>query len=84
MTEELALEELARDTRAVHFDERTGGAAALRMDLARDELLADARLTEHEDRGLGARDRLEPTCGAGVPGRPPVDELVIDPDARDE
>jgi hypothetical protein len=57
--EELALDELLADRRAVHRDERTLGAGAAGVDGARDQLLAGAGFAENGDRGGRGRDPLD-------------------------
>ena len=59
VTEELALDELLRDRRAVHGDHRLAGASRAVVDRARDELLARAALAEHENRRVRGRDALD-------------------------
>src|SRR5205085_3113460 len=51
VTEELALDELARDRRAVHLHERLLLARAEPVDRPRDELLAGAALSRDEHAG---------------------------------
>src|SRR5690606_4558607 len=58
--EELALEQLVRDRRAVDLDERTLAARAARVDHVRDELLADARFALDQHARARLRDGLEP------------------------
>src|SRR5438105_420205 len=48
MAEQLALDELTRNRRAVHLDERALRACGLRVNRARDELLARAVLARDE------------------------------------
>jgi hypothetical protein len=50
VAEERALEQLSGDCCAADLDERAFGALAAAVDLARDQLFADPRLAEHEDR----------------------------------
>src|SRR5262249_14212398 len=59
VAEQLALDELARDGRAVDLHEGPVGARRQAVDGARDELLARAALARHEDRRLGRRDLLD-------------------------
>src|SRR4029078_4900246 len=54
VAEQLAVGELVGDGRAVDRDERAGPAAAI-VELAGDELLADAGLAEHEQRRRAGR-----------------------------
>src|SRR5262249_43109220 len=54
--EELALDELGRDRRAVHLDERALGERGGLVHRAGDELLAGAALAGDEDTALGRRD----------------------------
>jgi hypothetical protein len=56
--EELALEEVLRDRRAVDADERPLGAPAVRVDAPGDELLPRPGLAEDEHRGVGRRDQI--------------------------
>src|SRR5690606_29100975 len=57
--EELALEQLVGDRRAVDLHEGPVAARAARMDHVRDELLADARLTLDQHACARLRDGLE-------------------------
>ena len=56
MPEELALEQGLGDGRAVHGNERSIGALAVRVDGPGDELLAGAALARDENDGVGRRD----------------------------
>ena len=57
--EELALEQLVRNRRAVHRDQRPLAAEASLVNAAGDDFLAGARLTQDEDAGPGRRDQLD-------------------------
>src|SRR5205814_9939602 len=60
MAEELGLDQLLGDRRAIHLDESLAAAQAVAMDRTRDQLLADAALAVNEHRRIGrrgARDR---------------------------
>ena len=59
MTEELALEELVWDRSAVHAHHRTIRAWASLVNRRRDELLARAGLSVHEDAGFGGSHHLD-------------------------
>ncbi len=59
VAEQLALDELPRDRRAVHLHEGAVGARAEAVQGAGDKLLAGAALAGDEDRGLGGGDLLE-------------------------
>ena len=59
VAEELALEQLARDRAAVDAHERTVLARAAGVHGVGDELLADARLAQHEHARVGRRHRLD-------------------------
>ena len=60
VAEELALEQLVRNRRAVDLDERPLAARAARVDDVRDELLADAGLALDQHARRRLRDGLEP------------------------
>ena len=60
VAEELALEQLVRNRRAVDLDERTLRSRAARVNHVRDELLADAGLAVDQHAGRRLRDRFEP------------------------
>src|SRR5262249_35131096 len=69
VAEELALDELARQRRAVQFFERAFRARRHLVDRARDELLARAALARHEHGRLrlrGARDLLHQLLDRGT------------------
>jgi hypothetical protein len=68
MPEQLALDQLLGDGGAVHLDEGAGGAKALVMDVASDELLARSVLPEDEHAPVGRR-RLRDVGAQGVDGR---------------
>src|SRR5688500_11023802 len=55
MSEELALEQAARNRRAVELHERSRAARAHRMNRSGHELLARSRLTADEHRRIGRR-----------------------------
>src|SRR5690606_1537308 len=57
--EELAFEQLARDRRAVHLDQRTVRARAAGVNRVRDELLADSRFALDQHARVRLRDGLE-------------------------
>jgi hypothetical protein len=59
VTEQLALDQLTRDGRAVHFDERRVFARAQPVNGAADQLLASAGFTGDEHTGLGGRDLVD-------------------------
>ncbi len=59
VAEELALDQLARQRRAVHRHERPLAARAAVVDRARDELLAGAGLAEDQHRAVGGRDQRQ-------------------------
>src|SRR5262249_60569137 len=59
VAEELALDELAVDRRAVHRDEGPPAAGAALVQRLRDELLAGAALAAHEHREVGLGNLLE-------------------------
>jgi len=59
MTEELALDQLARDCRHVDGDERSGAALAVIVKRPRDELLAGARLARDRDGEVRAHEARE-------------------------
>ena len=58
IAEQLALEHLARDRRAVEGDERLRGAARRAMDRPREYFLAGAGLAGEQDGDVGGRDAL--------------------------
>ena len=58
VSEELALEQVLRDGRAVDLHQGFVGAVTARVDQARDHLLADARLTQDENVGGVFSDRF--------------------------
>ena len=60
VAEELALEQLVRNRRAIDLDERPLAARAARVDHVRHELLADAGLAFDEHARRRLRDGLEP------------------------
>ena len=62
VAEELALDERLRERRAVDVHERPLGARRGRVELARREPLAGARLAEQQHGALGGRDAREPRC----------------------
>ena len=59
MPEELALEELARQRRAVHGDERPGAVRRLGVEGARDDLLPGPALPGDQNRGVAPVERLD-------------------------
>ena len=59
VAEELALEQFARDRRAVDADQRPVAALAGLVDGARDQLLAGAGLAGDQHGGVGRRDQLD-------------------------
>ena len=59
MPEQLRLDQLLGDGRAVDLDERLRGARGAAMDFARHELLAGARFAGDEDRGFRRRGQLD-------------------------
>ena len=59
MAEKFALEQLARDRRAVDLDQRAVVARAALMDRARDQFLADPGLAEDQHGGIGRRDHFD-------------------------
>src|SRR5690606_14734469 len=60
VTEHLALEERLRDRGSVHRDEGLRLPPAAPVDRARDELLAGARLADHEHGRGGRSDEIDP------------------------
>ncbi len=59
MAEEFALEQFARDRRAIDADQRPVAAAGGFVDGARDQFLAGAGLAGDHHRGRGRRDQLD-------------------------
>src|SRR3546814_6620184 len=59
MAEELALEQFARNRRAVDADQRPAAAPAGFVDGARDQLLAGAALAGDQHGGIGRRDEID-------------------------
>jgi hypothetical protein len=59
VAEELALEQVLRDRGAVDRDEALAAARRLRVQVARQDLLAGARLAEEQHRGVGRRHALD-------------------------
>jgi hypothetical protein len=57
--EKLALEQLRRDGRTIHRDERFIGADAVVMQRARDHFLAGAGFASDEERGIGDRRQAD-------------------------
>ena len=55
VAEQLALDQLGRDGRAVHLDERAGRERALAVDVRREQLLARARLAGQQHAGVRPR-----------------------------
>ena len=56
VAEQLGLQQVVRDRRTVQRDERARRAARATMDVARQHLLAGARFTHDQHRGIGGRD----------------------------
>jgi hypothetical protein len=85
MAEQLALQKLLGERRAVQTDERAGGPAGIEMDRPRDQLLADAALAPDEHRGVRGgharhqrQDLLHPAALADDPLQAvPLDELSL-------
>jgi hypothetical protein len=59
VAEQLALEEVERNGRAVELHERMAASGAELMDGPRDQLFAGASLAMHEHRRVGRRDALD-------------------------
>ena len=59
VSEELTLDEISADRRAVDRDERTARARARLVDRLRDELFSGSALAPHEHRQVGLRDLLD-------------------------
>jgi len=59
LTEELALEELGRDGRAIRSDQRPLPPCASVMNRRCDQLFAGAGLAEHEHGGIRRRNELD-------------------------
>ena len=77
VSEDLALQQIARDRGGVHGHERLGAAGPARVDGARDELLSDARFARDDDRC--ARGGHEADAGPQGAHRGPVaDQLLIE------
>src|SRR5262249_8921395 len=77
VTEELALDEPARQRRTVDLDERPAAARAPRVDRARDQLLSSAGLAEDEDRGVRRRHQIDLLEGARQRPALPDDLLEV-------
>ncbi|MCY1309180.1 hypothetical protein D9M69_617180 [compost metagenome] len=58
MTEKLALEQLRRDRRTVHSDQRVFGTLAGLVDGPGDQLLAGTRLAVDQHTGIGGADNV--------------------------
>ena len=80
VAEQLGLEQLLGQRRAVDGHEGLGGARAVGVDGARDQLLARPRLAEHQDVGLGPRRLLHQLEDPGH-GRAAADH-VLEPERR--
>ncbi len=59
VAEQLALDQLARERRAIHRDERLARARTSKMNRARDQLLAGARFAANQNRHVGRRDLVD-------------------------
>src|SRR5437773_955724 len=59
ISEELALEKVFGDGRAIDFDERPGGAAGMFVDGAGNHVFADAAFAAQQHRGIGRRHALD-------------------------
>ena len=59
VAEQLALQQVERDGRAVELDEGAPAARAELVDRPRDQLLAGARLAQEQHRGIGRRHALD-------------------------
>ncbi len=59
VAEQLALDQLARERRAVHRDKRRAGARTAEMDRVRHQLLAGARFAPDQHRHVGRRDFVD-------------------------
>ena len=96
VAEELALDEILRDGRAVDLDERPVGPGALAIDGPRHQLLAGAAFTLDEHRGLGSGDFTDEVAkalhgrtapqqfGTGRLGRIALAEVPVDLDELGE
>ena len=73
--EELGFEQLLGQRGAVHRDEGVRHSRAIGVDGARDQLLARAGLSDHQDIGLGARG-LAHQLEDSAHGRAPADDVV--------
>ena len=60
VTEQLALDEIARERRAIEDDERRAGPWTVGMNEVRDDLLAGARLAGNQNRGVAVGRRRRP------------------------
>ena len=78
VTEQLRLQQLGRERRAVHGHEGPVAAAALPVDGARDQLLAGARLPRDEHGGRGVGDLADKLVDAAHRRRP-ADQLIEAP-----
>src|SRR5690606_17305565 len=77
VAEQLALDELLGERRAVDRDERARAARAARVDGARDDVLAGAALAEEQDRGrVDLLEALEHAEHGRQRGRAP-DEVAV-------
>src|SRR5262249_48954931 len=77
VTEELALDQPARQRGAVDLDERPAAARAPRVDRARDQLLSAAGLAEDEDRGVRRRHQIDLLEGVRQRAALPDDLLEV-------
>ena len=76
MAEELALEQILGDRRAVHLDEGRFAPRAVVVDRARDELLARPRLPGDEHRDAPVRDDARGAVERGAQRRTVAQDLV--------
>ena len=81
VAEELALEQLARDGRAIDADQRPAAALAGVVDGARDQLLAGAGFAGDQHGGVGRRHQLDLAQDLLDRGAAPDDAVVIALDA---
>ena len=80
--EELALQQLARDRRAVDLDERAALAHRLLVDRARDHVLARAGLAHDEHRDVDAGGLLDDLAHLTHPRAAPQPDFLAQPRAR--
>jgi hypothetical protein len=77
--EQLALEELARDRRTVHLDERPGAARPPPVHRPRHEILAGTGFPQDQDRDIHGRDLTDDLPDLLHLGAAPERALLVDP-----